>query len=75
MSVESMINAGVVQRYIDAVTIQGPGFVDLRTPPRSLPVDDRGLHAPPPAELFGADRHPWTAGVLDGSTRITWGWP
>lgn len=90
MSVESMIRAAQRRRYRDAVTIQGFAFIDLRTPPACLPLGERPralaypdgtvgdahrLHVLPPAELFGEGRHPWTAGVLDGSQPITWGWP
>ncbi len=88
--VESNIRANQQRRYRDAVTIQGFAFIELRTPPESLtlgerprairypsgPIDDADrLHVLPPAELFGENRHPWTAGVLDGTQQITWGWP
>lgn len=69
------VNTNKRARYAAAVAGQGLGFVELRTPPRSLPKDDRGFVVLPPVELFGPDARPRTADVLSGVAKTTWGWP
>jgi len=64
-----MIRSRQRERFADALELQGPGFVELRTPPNALSLDERGLHVLPPAEVFGQDRHPRTQEVLDGRRR------
>lgn len=67
--IDTMLNARRHERYLQAVALQGPGFTDLRTPARSLPLDERGLVRLPPPELFAdanGDVAELTAGVLAG---------
>lgn len=71
-SLASYCSARSRERYMVAVAAEGLAFTALRTPPRSLPRDDRGFVILPPAQLFDSEREEFIAQILAGDETALW---